>query len=71
VIVRRQRTAENCQTVVALVNGEATVKRFYRVGTRVELRPANPLRKSTFMEEGGGTFEIRGIIIGLIRNFQP
>jgi repressor LexA len=71
VIVRKQRTAENGQTVVALVNGEATVKRFYQVGGRVELRPANPLLKSTFVEEGSGTFEIRGIVIGLIRNFQP
>ena len=29
-VVKRQATAENGQTVVALVNGEATVKRFYR-----------------------------------------
>ena len=71
VIVRRQRTAENGQTVVALINGEATVKRFYRTEGRVELRPANPLLKSTFLEEGSGTFEIRGIVIGLIRSFQP
>ena len=71
VVVRRQRTAENGQTVVALVNGAATVKRFYRVGTGVELRPANPLLKSIFLEEGSGTFEIRGVLIGLIRNFQP
>src|SRR6267142_334797 len=70
VIVRKQRTAENGQTVVALVNGEATVKRFYRTGGRVELRPANPLLKTTFVEEGSGTFEIRGIVIGLIRNFH-
>jgi repressor LexA len=69
VIVRKQRTAENGQTVVALVNGEATVKRFYRVGGRVELRPANPQLKSTFVEQGSGAFEIRGIVIGLIRNF--
>src|SRR5580765_2033034 len=58
VIVRKQRTAENGQTVVALVNGEATVKRFYQAGGRVELRPANPLLKSTRVEEGSGTFEI-------------
>jgi repressor LexA len=69
IVVRRQRTAENGQTVVALLNGEATVKRFYRVGGGVELRPANPLLKSIFLEEGSGTFEIRGIVIGLIRNF--
>jgi repressor LexA len=69
VIVRPQRTAENGQTVVALVNGQATVKRFYRTEGRVELRPANPLLKSIFLDEGSGTFEIRGIVIGLIRNF--
>jgi repressor LexA len=69
VIVRKQRTAENGQTVVALVNGQATVKRFYRVGSRVELRPANPLLKSIILDEGSGTLEIRGIVIGLIRNF--
>jgi repressor LexA len=69
VVVRRQRTAGNGQTVVALINGEATVKRFYRVGTGVELRPANPLLQSIFLQEGCGRFEIRGVVIGLIRNF--
>jgi repressor LexA len=68
VIVRPQRTAENGQTIVALVNGEATIKRFYRAAGRVELRPANPLLKSIVLDEGSGTFEIRGIVIGLIRN---
>jgi len=37
----------------------------------VELRPANPLLKSIFLEDGCGSFEIHGIVIGLIRNFQP
>jgi len=69
VIVKRQRTAENGQTVVAVINGEATVKRLYRTEGRVELRPANPLLKSIILDAGSGTFEIRGIVIGLIRNF--
>ena len=70
VIVRRQRTAENGQTVVALVNGQATVKRFYRTEGRVELRPANSALKSIVLEEGSGTLEIRGIVIGLIRTLE-
>src|SRR5712692_10435541 len=45
-VVKRQATAENGQTVVAMVNGEATVKRFYRKEGGVELRPANSLAKS-------------------------
>ncbi len=64
-VVKRQSTAENGQTVVAVVNGEATVKRFYRLEGRVELRPANPLAKSIIPESG--VVEIRGVVIGLIR----
>jgi len=68
-VVKRQVTAANGQTVVAVVNGEATVKRFFRTGCRVELRPANSVLKSIVLEEGSGTLEIRGVVIGLIRNF--
>ena len=71
VIVKRQATAESGQTVVALVNGEATVKRFYRKGGRVELRPANPALKPLLLDAGAGALEIRGVVIGLIRKFQP
>ncbi|RMD84698.1 MAG: transcriptional repressor LexA [Candidatus Dadabacteria bacterium] len=42
VVVRRQRTAEDGEIVVALVGDEATVKRLRRRGRRVELRPENP-----------------------------
>ena len=70
VVVKRQPTAENGQTVVAVVNGEATIKRFYRTAGRLELRPANPLLKSIILEAGSETLEIRGIVIGLIRKFE-
>ena len=42
VIVRRQPTADSGALVVALVDGEATVKRLRRRGGRVELHPENP-----------------------------
>ncbi len=64
-VVKRQATAENGQTVVAVVNGEATVKRFYRNEGRVELRPANSTVQSIVLESG--EVEIRGVVIGLIR----
>ena len=64
-VVKRQATAENGQTVVALVNGEATVKRFYRKEGGVELRPANPLANSIVLESGA--VEIHGVVICLIR----
>lgn len=68
VIIKRQRTAENGQTVVALVNNEATIKKYYLKKGRVELHPANPkytpLVVDTELREG---FHIEGIMVGLIR----
>src|SRR5687768_13141246 len=45
VVVRRARRAEDGQTVVAVVDGDATLKRFHRAGRWVELRPANAAMK--------------------------
>lgn len=42
IVARQQNTAVPGEIVVALVDGEATVKSFYLSETQVELRPANP-----------------------------
>jgi len=42
VLVSQQQTAENGDIVVALLDDEATVKRLYRTGAGIELRPENP-----------------------------
>jgi len=68
IVVKKQSTAVNGQTVVALVQGEATVKKFYKKGGAVELRPANSLMKSIVVREG--EFEIRGIVVGLLRRYR-
>ncbi len=41
IMVRPQRTAESGEIVVAMLDGEATVKRFYRESGRVRLQPEN------------------------------
>ncbi len=41
ILVRPQRNAENGEIVVAMLEGEATVKRFYREAGRVRLQPEN------------------------------
>jgi repressor LexA len=41
ILVRPQRSAENGEIVVAMMDGEATVKRFYRESGRVRLQPEN------------------------------
>jgi repressor LexA len=67
VVVRRARRAENGQTVVAIVDGEATLKRFHLSGGRVELRPANAALRP--IRVAADRVEIRGVLVGLLRRY--
>jgi repressor LexA len=66
-VVQRREDAEIGQTVVALVDGEATVKRYYRQGDKVELRPANE-RFSPIVAEPSSV-QFQGVVVGLVRAF--
>jgi repressor LexA len=75
IVVRRVRRAENGQTVVAIIDGEATLKRFHapaaagRAGSLwVELRPANAALKP--MRVAAERVEIRGVLVGLLRRYD-
>lgn len=67
VIVAKRKTAENGTTVVALVDGEATVKRYHKKGDRIELRSANPLVPDIHVDPESD-FAIEGIVVGVIRH---
>ncbi|MCA9474845.1 MAG: transcriptional repressor LexA, partial [Nitrospira sp.] len=69
VIVRKQRTARNGQTVVALINQEATIKKYYRKEGHIELHPAN-VTLSPIVVTPTDEFEIAGVVIGLIRHCE-
>ena len=66
VIVRRQPTANNGETVVALTDGEATVKRFYREGSRIRLQPANHDMQPIYLKN----MDIVGKVVGLVRRMD-
>jgi len=68
VVIRKQPTAENGETVVALVENEATVKRYYRTGGKVELRPANERMRSFWFKKGD--LRIEGKVVGVIRRYN-
>ena len=68
IVVLSTLHAENGQTVVAIVDGGATLKRFYRSGARVELRPANMALRSTHWP--AARVEIRGVLVGLLRRYS-
>lgn len=66
VIIHRQQTARNGQTVVALVNQEATIKKYYRKEQQVELHPANASMVPIIVSPSD-EFVIEGVLIGVIR----
>lgn len=66
-LVRPQATAENRDTVVAMVNDEATVKSFYREHDHIRLQPANPAMKPILIYPEDGDVTIVGKVIGVFR----
>ena len=67
VVVRKQETARNGQTVVALVNSDATIKTYFKKDAHIELHPANAAMKPIIVKPSD-TFHIEGILIGVIRH---
>jgi repressor LexA len=65
VLVRQQSTAESGDIVVALVEGEATVKRFFPEGGRVRLQPENTAMQPLILEQGD--VRILGRVVGVLR----
>lgn len=65
VIVRRQANADPGDIIVALVEDEATVKRFYVDGERIRLQPENPSIEPTLFNVND--VMILGKVIGLHR----
>ncbi len=68
VIVRRVDTARHREMVVALINGEATLKRLARENGRTRLRPANPDYPIIDIAPEDD-FRIQGVAIGVIRRY--
>jgi repressor LexA len=66
VVVRRQESADNGDTVVALVGDEATVKRLYKEEGRIRLQPANQSMSPMFFPE----VQVVGKVVGLVRKFS-
>ena len=67
IIVKEKATASNGETVVAMVDNEATVKRYYKKGKNIELHPANSSMSPIIISDGD--FHIKGILVGLYRSY--
>ena len=63
IVVRPQKTASNGEIVVAMLEGEATVKRFYREDNRIRLQPENRNMKPIYASD----VEIIGRVEAVVR----
>ncbi|MFO7650753.1 MAG: transcriptional repressor LexA [bacterium] len=70
VVVRQQATAEEGEIIAALLDNEATVKRFERSGETVVLRPENPQFEPIIVDPARTDFRIIGVVVGLLRNYR-
>ena len=68
-VVDRAEQASHGRIVVAVIDGEMTVKRLYSQSGRVELRAENPAYKPIIFDEGG-ELTIWGVVIGSVRQFK-
>lgn len=66
IVVHKQENAENGEIVVAMIDGEATVKRFYKEKNQIRLQPENDFMSPIIVKD----VQILGTVVGLIRNYK-
>lgn len=67
VVIEKTDVASNGDIVVALVDDNlATLKKFYKTGDKVELRPANSTMSPIYPNQ----LKIQGIAVGVVRKFK-
>ena len=68
VIVEDRKTAENGETVVALVSGsDVTLKKLYRENGHIRLQPANPAVQPIIVP--ADDVQVQGVVIGVMRKY--
>jgi len=66
VVVESTPTANNGEIVVALLDDEATVKRFYREGRNIRLQPENDAYEPMITDKA----EIIGRVVSVMRFYK-
>jgi len=69
VVVDKALKPKHKDIVVAVVDGEYTIKRLYQLRGRIELQPENPnYQPITFAE--GSELQIWGVVVGVVRKYS-
>jgi len=66
ILIRQQDTARNRDIIVAMVEGDATVKRFFRHDDYILLQPENSAMRAITVRDG--EFSIIGKVVSIIKN---
>ena len=69
VLARQQTSAQQGEIVVAVIDEEATVKRYYQEGGHVKLMPENDAYEPIVVTPSADSFRIAGKIVGLMCRF--
>lgn len=69
VLVKKQSVAEKGDIVVAVIGGEATVKRYLPERRQIRLEPENTDFEPIIVDKNSGEFRIAGKVVGLLRRF--
>ncbi len=68
VVVDRAQHPKHNDIVIAVVDGEYTIKRLFLNQGRVELRPENPSYQPIVFNDGE-ELQIWGVVVGLVRRY--
>jgi repressor LexA len=66
VVIRKQEDAANGERVVAMIDNEVTLKRFYRDKNHVRLEPANGTMAPIVVDPSSDT-RVLGVLVGVLR----
>lgn len=66
VVIRKQNTADDGEIVVAMINGETTLKRIFRRNGKVILHPENKEMKDIIVKD----CEIQGVLVSCIKIYD-
>src|SRR5438105_2394569 len=65
VVIRKQEVAQNGERVVARINDEVTLKRFYQEKDHIRLEPANGSMDPIIVDKGDAA--VLGVLVGVLR----
>lgn len=65
VVVKRQQNAQNGDIIIAMIDGEATCKRYFKEPDRIRLQPENPRMHPIYTRK----VEIAGKVVAVYRSY--